>query len=204
MAYIAIEFGGKKTFGGYLSVDGDKQMILSEGLLLKVDGGTHNLYFMNVPKANRKIADANFALGLAGASRTNLMTSLYMDSKIIEGEITEDLKDNDLLTLTVVSDNNGKILDMPLYRITPMNEEGMQKLDEIYQEQLKDGIQKDGSNVKTEFFICLFLGWLGIHKFYRGKTIMGLIYMFTLGGFFIGWGLDTIVLLIKLLKLEKN
>lgn len=204
MAYIAIEFGGKKTFGGYLSVDGDKQMMLSDGFLIKVDSGTHNLYFMNVPKTNRKIADANFALGVLGASRTNLMTSLYMDSKMIEGEITETLQDNDLLTLTVVSDDNGKILDMPLYRITPMTDEGMVKLDEIYQEQVKEGIQRDGSNVKTEFFICLFLGWLGIHKFYKGKTFVGLLYMFTLGLFLFGWAIDTIVLLIKLIKLKKS
>lgn len=45
------------------------------------------------------------------------------------------------------------------------------------------------------FFLCLFFGYLGAHKFYVGKTGMGLLYLFTLGLFGIGWTLDTLILL---------
>ena len=197
MAYINIEYGGQKTFGGYLSVDGGKQMVLSEGLLIKVDAGTHYLDFMNVPSANKTIAKANAYAG-------NYGTALFMANTIVEGTITEDLGENDLLVLTVVSDNNGKILDVPNYRITPLTAEGIQKLDELYQKQRSSGIQADGSNVKTEFFICLLLGWIGIHKFYKGKTLAGLVYMFTLGLAGIGWLFDTFILLIKLIMLKKR
>ena len=47
------------------------------------------------------------------------------------------------------------------------------------------------------FFLCLFLGEIGAHKFYEGKTGMGVLYLFTFGLFGIGWIIDTIALLFK-------
>lgn len=45
------------------------------------------------------------------------------------------------------------------------------------------------------FFLCLFAGYLGAHKFYVGKAGMGVLYLLTLGLFGFGWAIDTIVLL---------
>ncbi len=47
------------------------------------------------------------------------------------------------------------------------------------------------------FLLCFFFGWLGAHKFYEGKPIMGILYLLTFGGFTIGWALDTLILLFK-------
>ncbi|MBR5372165.1 MAG: TM2 domain-containing protein [Oscillospiraceae bacterium] len=47
------------------------------------------------------------------------------------------------------------------------------------------------------FFLCLFLGFLGAHKFYEGKTGTGIVYLFTFGLFGIGWFIDCISLLLK-------
>lgn len=52
-------------------------------------------------------------------------------------------------------------------------------------------------NKLVAFLLCLFLGYLGIHKFYEGKILMGVIYLFTLGVFGIGWVIDLIVILLK-------
>lgn len=49
----------------------------------------------------------------------------------------------------------------------------------------------------TAFFLCLFLGGIGAHKFYEGKTGRGVLYLFTLGLFGIGWFIDLIALLFK-------
>lgn len=49
----------------------------------------------------------------------------------------------------------------------------------------------------TAFFLCLFLGEFGVHKFYEGKTLMGLLYLFTGGLFGVGWFIDTIAILFK-------
>ena len=45
--------------------------------------------------------------------------------------------------------------------------------------------------------LCFFLGGLGAHKFYEGKTGMGILYLFTFGLFGIGWLVDLITLLTK-------
>ena len=52
-------------------------------------------------------------------------------------------------------------------------------------------------NKWVAFFLCLFLGFIGAHKFYENKAGAGLLYVFTLGIFGIGWLIDTIVLLFK-------
>lgn len=49
-------------------------------------------------------------------------------------------------------------------------------------------------NTKTELLLCLFLGWAGGHKFYRKKIGMGILYLLTMGLFFIGWWGDLISL----------
>ena len=52
-------------------------------------------------------------------------------------------------------------------------------------------------NKWVAFFLCLFLGFLGAHKFYEGKAGRGVLYLLTAGLFGIGWFVDTIVLLFK-------
>ncbi len=45
--------------------------------------------------------------------------------------------------------------------------------------------------------LIIFVGFLGAHKFYEGKTGMGILYLFTLGLFGIGVVVDFIVTLFK-------
>ena len=40
------------------------------------------------------------------------------------------------------------------------------------------------------FFITLFLGWAGVHKFMEKKAGTGVLYLFTFGLFGIGWIID--------------
>ena len=52
-------------------------------------------------------------------------------------------------------------------------------------------------NKWVAFFLCLFLGYVGAHKFYEGKIGMGVVYLFTVGLFGIGWIIDIIAILLK-------
>ena len=45
--------------------------------------------------------------------------------------------------------------------------------------------------------LCIFLGMFGVHKFYEGKIVMGVLYLLTVGLFGIGWLIDIILLLGK-------
>ena len=48
------------------------------------------------------------------------------------------------------------------------------------------------SNDWLLFFLCLFLGYLGVHKFAEGKVGMGILYIFTTGLFYVGWFVDIV------------
>lgn len=52
-------------------------------------------------------------------------------------------------------------------------------------------------NKWVALLLCWFLGYLGAHKFYEGKTGMGILYLFTMGLFGIGWLIDCISILFK-------
>ncbi len=47
------------------------------------------------------------------------------------------------------------------------------------------------------FLLCVFLGFLGAHKFYEGRIGLGILYLFTAGIFGIGILVDFIVILCK-------
>ena len=62
-------------------------------------------------------------------------------------------------------------------------------------------MSKEGAKVPkskwVSFFLCLFFGYLGIHKFYEERILLGLVYLFTGGLFGIGIVVDLILLIFK-------
>lgn len=59
------------------------------------------------------------------------------------------------------------------------------------------GMKKKAYNKWLSFFLALFLGWIGAHKFYEEKYFVGLFYALTGGFFGIGWLFDAITLFLK-------
>ncbi len=49
----------------------------------------------------------------------------------------------------------------------------------------------------TAYFLCLFGGWAGAHKFYEGKTAQGILYLLTFGLLGLGWIIDLMVILCR-------
>ena len=46
------------------------------------------------------------------------------------------------------------------------------------------------------FLLCFFLGFFGAHRFYVGRYLMGVVYLFTLGLFGVGWLVDLVLVLL--------
>ncbi|MBN2545327.1 MAG: NINE protein [Spirochaetes bacterium] len=51
--------------------------------------------------------------------------------------------------------------------------------------------------------LCAVGGYFGLHRFFAGRWITGLIWLFTAGVFFIGWFIDLILIAIGKFK-DKN
>lgn len=52
----------------------------------------------------------------------------------------------------------------------------------------------------TTLLLCIFLGGLGIHRFYSGHIGLGILYLLTGGVFGIGWLVDVIMIATKSYK----
>lgn len=52
----------------------------------------------------------------------------------------------------------------------------------------------------VKFIICVFFGYLGVHKFMEKKIGMGILYLFTMGLFCFGWIFDCVKYLIAAIK----
>lgn len=59
------------------------------------------------------------------------------------------------------------------------------------------GFNGRAKNKWIALMLCIFIGYLGAHKFYEEKAGMGVLYLFTFGLFGIGWILDIISLIFK-------
>ncbi len=66
----------------------------------------------------------------------------------------------------------------------------------ISQERLNTTFDIANKKSRTvAFFLCLFLGSFGAHRFYVGKIKTAILYVFTLGLFGIGWFVDIILII---------
>lgn len=48
---------------------------------------------------------------------------------------------------------------------------------------------------KIALILCICFGYFGVHQFYTGKIVKGIIYLCTFGVFGIGWIIDIIKIL---------
>lgn len=57
---------------------------------------------------------------------------------------------------------------------------------------------------KKELILCICLGYFGVHKFYKKKIMLGIIYLFTMGIFTFGWFCDIFVLSKELYRIKNG
>lgn len=72
---------------------------------------------------------------------------------------------------------------IPAITITQAQRAKVSKVDTRYSEK----------SYWVTLLLAVFLGTLGVHRFYTGKKATGVLYLFTLGGVGIGWMVDIIL-----------
>ena len=170
MAYIQIELAGQKTFGGYLKIDGEKQIKLIDGLLIPIAEGTHHLDFSSESKASRNMSKANAALG-------NYREAAFMERNSVDGEINVTLDENDLMTLTVVSDKKSHILGLPQYTVRELDESELETATAILNEQ---AAAFAGAKKKRKFIWGILAAVLGVFGLFQRKGTFTLVESFIL------------------------
>lgn len=124
--------------------------------------------------------------------RINLMTSTSATSwgEAIPIQLNE--KDAYKTEVLIVSKSTTGIMGGGL--LTKKNEQNVELLLGNISKFLqgKEIVVKGGSTkgIIATLLIAIFFGWLGLHRLYVGKWKTGLLYMFTFGGFGVGWFID--------------
>lgn len=59
---------------------------------------------------------------------------------------------------------------------------------------MQPAVYKPPKNKWAALLLCFFFGMLGAHKFYEGNGGLGVLYLFTMGLFGIGWLADLMIL----------
>ncbi len=55
-------------------------------------------------------------------------------------------------------------------------------------------VKRSGKSKTVALVLCIFFGYLGIHRFYLGKIGTGIIWFLTIGVFLIGWVVDIVLI----------
>lgn len=151
MAFIQVEFGGRKSTGGYLKIDGGKQTKLADGMIIPIEAGTHYLSFSNKSGSTHAMARASAATG-------NYNTAYMLESDSVDGDITVNLDENDMMFLTVVSDNSGNVLALPTYSVRELDEEEIERAYELLSNQNDRAAARSRKRKLIWGIILAFLG----------------------------------------------
>lgn len=74
---------------------------------------------------------------------------------------------------------------------------GKDSTNDAFSTNVTDSSGGEWKNKWVAFFLCLFFGVFGMHRFYEGKKITGLLYLFTFGILGMGVFFDLILILAK-------
>jgi TM2 domain-containing membrane protein YozV len=67
-------------------------------------------------------------------------------------------------------------------------------------ELLQQRTTESDKNLEVAVSLSVTLGWLGIDRFYLGSPVLGVLKLFTLGGFLVWWIIDIVLLLTGTMK----
>ena len=105
--------------------------------------------------------------------------------------------DKTLLRDSVISHSNDIYTVKPpageIYKISP---ERFEKLSAEYERRKKDK--------KVAGWLCIVLGFLGVHRYYVGDYLKGFLLLGTFGGMLVGWLLDYFLIKTRIDEINRD
>lgn len=170
MAKIII-FGDIDIVPLYISVDGCKELTISGKYprSINITSGVHRISVTSISKSQRRfdsMSSGDFLDSLSHAITEGANTSL-------SGQI--DFDADDVLLFQVKQSLTKTKIYNQVVKLAEVN-------DYVSGEVIEYGERAPGEKNKwAVFFLCLFFGFLGVHRFYEKKIVTGILYLFTFG-----------------------
>lgn len=155
----------------YISIDGAKELVVSGKWprCIHVEAGPHHIAATSVTKTQRAMrTPSNDFLGMAAnaltdGANTSLAGTVELDSDdVLLFQVKQSLTKTNVYNQVVDTSEAGQYVDMDAV--------------------LNFGERAPGEKNKwAVFFLCLFFGWFGVHRFYEKKIGTGILYLLTFG-----------------------
>ena len=136
-AYLNTFIDGNKSFGGYLSVDGEKAFKIGDDMTYELAPGHHVLVIYSTSNFQRSAgkfqADMYMNTNSSGAI-VDAMTKHSALKNLGDGwEINVYVEDHQLLSLNVRSKGE-KLIGDPLYSVADLSDEDVERLEKMFEE----------------------------------------------------------------------
>lgn len=126
---------GENISSGYLSIDGGKEVLLSHEMIIPIVPGMHNFQFSTKSAAERKVNNLNKAVG-------NDTIAAMGEHGEIDGHVSCEIPEDCVMYFTVITNGRGKIIDIPKYEVSPMNDDQRAYVDQYIDETRSVGVKK--------------------------------------------------------------
>lgn len=147
----------------------------------------------------QKLADKTGVLLWDRAYVENLIKKAGMDEEIINDIDTKSCHNPDYGVKYADNDSGSEYQDLQILKCNLENKFSQQFIFNVENEEC--GYYKiSKKNKKKALLLCIFFGYLGIHRFYLGKVGTGIIWLLTYGCLGAGWIVDIILILTNHMK----
>lgn len=145
MAYLYFSVGGNPDFGGYMSVDGSRSILIKDDMVYELDDGVHAFSIHSTSDAKRASGRAHGAFnsivgtdGFMGAvNRAQAMNAMGD-----EWNFQARAEGDEVVVVEIVT-RGDKIISTPEYQVTEFKDEIIESWKVAFEEQHKEEAEKE-------------------------------------------------------------
>ncbi len=135
-AYLLTLINGNKSYGGYLSVDGEKSFPIQDDMTYELSPGQHSLSIYTNSDAQRKVGSVQASVYNNTSSSGVILDAIERQSALSnmgDGWVIDVfVQEGQLLTLSVLT-KGSKFAGTPLYEVDDLTDEAIKELEEKFE-----------------------------------------------------------------------